>query len=318
MQGRNTFSASTFLTFLNVLSPDPQAQGRPMADVLDHRFSPSGFLSWQTTISPTLLNEVRFNFTRFGYNEITSNPSVNWGVPRTEIQGLPLPGGQRIRFGAPQGDTTPGVFGQNTFSWRDMVSMVRGSHMIRIGFEGDRLQDNSVEDGSSRPDYVFQGPWNLANGTPIFEGIAVNPSSGGPETTKPTYFRSTDLGFFIQDDWKFRPNLTINLGLRWDYFGPPTEAKGHLENIIPGSDPILGLAEAHAVLPKQMWNTTWRNFGPRLGFAWSPDRFHSNAVIRGGFGIAFNRFDDVSFENTRNNPPLAANYGICCGTAAGE
>ncbi len=314
VRGNNAFSASTFLTYLNVLTSDSDAQGRPMADILDKRSSPSGFLSWVSTISPTMLNQLRFNFTRFAYNEFTSDPSVNWGIPRTEIQGLPLPGGQRLKFGAGQGDTTPGDFGQNTFAWRDMVSLVHGNHATRIGFEGDRLQDNSLESGGSRPDYVFQQPWDFANGAPIFEQIAVNPSTGGPETTKPTYFRSTDLSFFIQDDWKFRPNFTINLGLRWDYFGPPTEAKGHLENIIPGSDPALGLVEARAVLPKQMWNTTWRNFGPRLGFAWSPSALQSKAVVRGGFGIAFNRFDDVTFENTRNNPPLAANYGICCGT----
>ena len=318
VRGRNTISASTFLTYIDMLSSDSAAQGRPMSDVLDKRSSPSGFLSWVFTISPTLLNEARVNFTRFAYNEFTSNPGVNWGVPRTEIQGLPLPGGQRIRFGAPQGDTTPGDFGQNTFAWRDMVSIVRANQAIKIGFEGDRLQDNSMESGSSRPDYVFQQPWNFANGTPIFEQIAVNPVTGGPETTKPTYFRSTDFALFIQDDWKFRPNLTFNLGLRWDYFGPPSEAKGHLENIIPGSSPTLGLADAKAVLPSHMWNATYRNFGPRLGFAWSPTALQSKAVVRGGFGIAFNRFDDVSFENTRNNPPLAANYGICCGTATGE
>lgn len=318
VRGNNTFSASTFLTYMNSLNSDGGAQGRPMADVLDKRSSPSGFLSWISTISPTLLNEARFNFTRFAYNEFTSNPGVNWGIPRIEIQGLPVAGGQRIRFGAPQGDTTPGDFGQNTYAWRDMVSIVHGSQAIKIGFEGDRLQDNSMESGSSRPDYVFQGPWNFANGTPIFEAIAVNPATGGPETTKPTYFRSTDLSFFVQDDWKFRPNLTLNLGLRWDYFGPPTEAKGHLENIIPGPNPNLGLADAIAVLPSQMWKPVWRNFGPRLGFAWSPNALQSKAVVRGGFGVAFNRFDDVTFENTRNNPPLAANYGICCGTATGE
>lgn len=53
--------------------------------------------------------------------------------------------------------------------------------------------------------------WNFANGTPIFESIGVNPSTGGPADIKPLYFRSTDIGLFIQDDWKIRHNLTINL-----------------------------------------------------------------------------------------------------------
>ncbi len=318
LRGRNTFSANTFLTYFNHLGSDDQAQGRPMADILDHRLSPSGFLSWVSAISPNLVNEARINFTRFAFNEITSNPGVDFGIPRTEIQGLPLPNGQRIRFGAPQGDATPGVFGENTFAFRDMVSKVHGTHALKFGIDGDRYQDNSNLNGNARPDYVFQGPWNFANGTPIFEAIGVNPLTGGAPTTKPLYFRSTDLGLFIQDDWKLRPNLTINLGLRWEYFGPPTEAKGHLENILPGPDPVTGLVDAVAVTPKHMWDTTWRNFGPRIGFAWSPQKFNSKAVVRGGFGIMFDRFDDDSFFNTRDNPPLVANYSICCGTAPGE
>jgi len=317
-RGRNTFSASTFLTRFRIVSSDGVAQGRPMSDITDKRFNPSGFLSWSTTISPSLINEARFNFTRFAFNELTSNPGVNFGIPRTEIQGLPLPGAQRIIFGAQQGDTTPGIFGQNTFAFRDLVTKIHGAHVMRFGIDGDRAQDNSNLNGNARPDYVFQGPWNLANGTPIFEAIGVNPSTGGPPTTKPLYFRETDIGLFFQDDWKFRPNLTINLGLRWEYFGPPTEAKHHLENIVPTRDPVNGLIDAVATNPDQMWNTTWRNFGPRIGFAWSPSRFNEKAVVRGGFGIAFNRFTDIVFDNTRDNPPFVANYGLCCGTAAGE
>jgi hypothetical protein len=318
VSGRNTFSANTFLTFLNVLSPDPAAQGRPMADVDDHRFSPSGFLSWVSAISPTLINELRFNFTRFAFNEISSNPGVDWGIPRTEIQGLPTINGQRIIFGAPEGDATPGIFAENTFAVRDMATKVVGKQAFKFGVDGDRFQDNSNLNGNARPDIVFNGPWNFANGTAIFEQIGVNPLTGGATTTKPRYFRSTDLGLFFQDDWKFRPNLTINLGLRWEYFGPPTEALGNLENIVVGANPATGLQDAIAINPKHMWGTTWRNFGPRLGFAWSPDKFASKAVVRGGFGIAFSRFDDDSFFNNRDNPPLVANYGICCGTAPGE
>jgi len=316
--GQNAFSANMFYSITNLLTSDDQAQGRPMADVFDHRVSPSGFLSWVSTISPTMVNEVRFNFTRFAYNEIASNPGVNWGVPRTEIQGLPLPGGMRIRYGAQQGDATPGIFAQNTFSFRDMLTVVHGKQALKFGVDVDRLQDNSVENGNARPDYVFNGFWNFANGTPIYEAIGVNPATGGPADVKPLYFRAMDLGLFIQDDWKIRHNLTINLGLRWEYFGPPTEAHGHLENIVPSDSPVTGLADAVAVIPDQMWKATWRNFGPRVGFAWSPDLFHAKAVVRGGFGVAFDRFDDVTFENTRDNPPLVANYGICCGTAPGE
>jgi hypothetical protein len=316
--GKNLFAVNTFLTFLQTVSADSQAQGRQMADFHSKDFSPSGFLTWIRTFSPTALNEARFNITRYSFNDITANPQIDWAMPRIEVQGLPLPGGQRIRYGAPQGDTSPGILAQNTYAFRDIFTKIVGSDSIKLGFEFDREQDNDELIGGARPDQVFQGFWNFANGTPIFEQIEVNPLTGGAPTTRPRYFRSSDYGLFVQNDWKVLPNLTLNLGIRWEYYAPPTEAAGHLVNFQPTSDPVNGLLDGKATNPSQMWNPTWRNFGPRIGFAWSPKMLNDRTVVRGGFGMAFDRFDDVTFNNARNNPPFVANYGICCGTAAGE
>ena len=315
--GKNLFSINTFLTFYNTISADAGAEGRPMADLGTKNFSPSGFLSWIRTINSTTLNEARFNFTRYSYNGITSNPQVNWAIPRIEIQGLPLPGGQDIYYGAPQGDDSPGILAQNTFSFRDVLSKVVGNKAFKFGFEFNREQDNDSLIGGARPEQVFQGFWNFANGTPIYEAIEVNPLTGAAPTTRGQFYRTSDYGVFVQDDWKLRPNLTVNLGLRWEFYAPPTEADGHLANFEPTNDPVNGLADGRATNPSQMWNPTWRNFGPRLGFAWSPMMYDNKLVFRGGFGIAFDRFDNNTFDNTRNNPPYVANYGICCGTEAG-
>jgi hypothetical protein len=312
--GQNLFSANTFLTFYNTVAADDGAQGRPSADFGTKAFSPSGFLSWIRTLSPTMLNEARFNFTRYSYNGITSNPQVNFAIPRIEIQGLPLPGGQRIRYGAAQGDDSPGILAQNTYAFRDVVSKVIGNKALKFGFEYTHEQDNDALIGGARPDQVFQGPWNFANGTPIFEAIEVNPLTGAAPTTRGQYYRSSIYGLFAQNDWKLRPNLTVNLGLRWEYYTPPTEAKGHLTNFVPTGDPTNGLIDGVETNPGQQWNPTYTNFGPRLGFAWSPTMYNNKTVFRGGFGIAYDRFDDNVFDNTRNNPPFVANYSICCGT----
>ncbi len=312
--GKNLFAANTFLTFLNTYSADGAAQSRPMADYRLKNFSPSGFLSWVRTINATTINEARFNFTRYGYNGITDNPQINFAIPRIEIQNA-IPGlGDRVRYGAAQGDTSPGVLAQNTLAFRDVVSKVIGNKAWKFGFEYTHEQDNDGLIGGARPDQVFQGLWNWANGTPIFEQIEVNPLTGGAPTTRGQYFRSSTYGVFAQNDWKIRPNLTVNLGLRWDYYAPPTEAKGHLTNFVPTNDPINGLANGSEINPSQQWNPTWRNFAPRLGFAWSPTRYDSKLVFRGGFGMAYDRLDNNIFDNTRNNPPFVANYGICCGT----
>jgi outer membrane receptor protein involved in Fe transport len=310
--GKNLFSANVFLTYLTTIAADASAQGRPNADYGIKNFSPSGFLSWVRTINSTMLNEARFNFTRYGYNGITANPAVNWAIPRIEIQGLPL--GERVRYGAQQGDNTPAITGQNTFAFRDVLSKVIGNKALKFGFEFSREEDNDSLIGGARPDQVFQGPWNFANGTPIFEAIEVNPITGAAPIKRPQYFRSSNYGLFVQNDWKLRPNLTVNLGLRWEYYSPPTEAKGALTNFVPTNDPVNGLLDGSEINPKQMWNKTWKHFGPRLGFAWSPAKYDSKLVFRGGFGIAYDRFDDNTFNNTRNNPPDVAAYNICCGT----
>jgi hypothetical protein len=318
--GKNLFSANVYLTYLTTLAADASAEGRPNADYGTKDFSPSGFLSWIRTIDPTTLNEARFNFTRYGFNGITANPQVNWAIPRAEIQGFPS--GDRIRYGAQQGDNTPEIAAENTFAFRDVLSKVFGNKALKFGFEYSHGQDNDELIGGARPDQVFQGPWNFANGTPIFEQIEVNPITGSAPIARPQYFRSSIYGAFVQNDWKLRPNLTVNLGLRWEYYGPPTEATGKLTNFVPGGSSSKygldngpdALKDAVETNPSQQWPSNYHHFGPRLGFAWSPTIYDSKLVFRGGFGIAFDSFDDNVFDNTRSNPPDVASYGICCGT----
>jgi hypothetical protein len=311
--GKNLFSGNVYLTYLTTLAADASAQGRPNADYGQKAFSPSAFLSWIRTINSTTLNEARFNFTRYGFNGITANPQVDWAIPRIEIQGFP--NGERVRYGAQQGDNTPEIAAENTFAFRDVLSKVMGNQAWKFGFEYSHEQDNDELIGGARPDQVFQGPWNFANGTPIFEQIEVNPITGGAPLQKPRYFRTSIYSAFAQNDWKLRPNLTVNIGLRWEYYAPPTEAKGNLTNFVPTSSSVNGLLDGSEINPSQQWKTSWHNFGPRLGFAWSPTKYDNKLVFRGGFGVAYDRFDNNTFDNTRNNPPLVANYGICCGTS---
>ena len=191
------------------------------------------------------------------------------------------------------------------------LGMVAGNHALRFGVELRWEQDNSSLVGGSRPLYVFDGLFNLANSAPVFESIDANPQTGGPATAQ-RYFRTPYYGVFVQDDWKVRPNFTLNLGLRWEYFSPPYQNGATLSNIAFGSN---GLANSHLVQVNHLYNSDFNNFAPRLGFAWSPHTT-SNFVVRGGFGIFYNRIPEVLFANALANPPNFARYGVCCGTAA--
>ncbi len=94
-----------------------------------------------------------------------------------------------------------------------------GSHGWAFGGELRKEQDNNDLLGGARPLYTFGGLFNFANGTPLFYQIDADPRTGGPPDTQ-RHFRAHTLAFFAQDDWKYKPNLTINLGLRWEYAGP--------------------------------------------------------------------------------------------------
>jgi hypothetical protein len=310
-RGPNQFAVSTYFTRRSDLNGDASAQGRPIADISSRPFNPAATVSWIRTLSSTMLNEARFNFTRFAFDETATNSSANLGIPRVEVEGY-LPAGDRLRFGFPRSETTPGVFAENTYSFKDVFSTVHGPHGLKTGVDITWEQDNNNLLGGARPGYSLVGPWNLANGTPITESINTDPRSGAGANAQ-RYFRTQTLGIFVQDDWKYRPNLTLNIGLRYEYFTPLKDTSGQLTNLLlgSGSDPLFN---ARVSPVNRLFAPDRNNFAPRLGFAWSPGHFHNKLAVRGGFGVAFNRIHEALFANTRGNVPFFARWSLCCGT----
>jgi Carboxypeptidase regulatory-like domain/TonB-dependent Receptor Plug Domain/TonB dependent receptor len=309
-RGANTLAFSGFITRLQTLSSDSPGQGRPGGDIFFEPDSRSATLTFIRIISSTLINEARFNVTRFYTDQVASLSNTDLGVPRVEVEGF-LPAGARIRFGAPRGENTPAIFAQNTYEFRDTLTWVNGSQAYKFGAEIRREQNNSNAVGGARPVFSFVGLFNLANDTPVFEAITTNPSTGLP-TDNQRYLRSNVFAFFLQDDWKFRPNLSLNLGLRYEYFSPLREKRGQLTNFVLG--PNL-LRDARVEIREELYEPDRNNFAPRLGFAYSPAWFaaRDRVVLRGGFGIAYNRTPTAVINNVRGNPPFFARNSPCCG-----
>jgi len=293
------------------------AEGTIPAPAYDLTYAPRNgatTLAWIWTVSPTMLNDARVNGTRWAYNTL-SGTGINWGIPSVYIQNMPGPVGN-INLSPTQQATQPASFAENTYEAVDTVTKVFGRHALRFGGEYTREQNNDNQIGQSRPAYAFATPWNFVNNAPIFEGVNVNPTSGAFSTGQ-FYYRSYDFGLFVQDDIKVTPNFTANLGLRYEFFSPISEANNKLTNLFPTSDPTLGLVNASVKPVSEYYRPTKRAFSPRLGFAWSPGT-HSNMVIRAGFGIAYDRVPEALLTPSRQNPPFAANFGLCCGTAPTE
>jgi hypothetical protein len=308
--GRNQFAYSAYFTMVNNITADNPGRDRPQGDLSIQPLNEVQAFSFIRTFSPTLVNEFRVNFTRFNFNQIATSRNVNFGIPRIEIEGYSF---DRIRFGPPQGATTPAVFVENSFDFRDTLTKNIQNHALRLGVDVIAEQNNNSLSGAARPLFVHHFIWNLANDTPIFEGIDANPQTGGPADAH-RYLRSKDMGFFFQDDWKVKPNLTLNLGLRYEYFTPFRDAKNRLSNITFGPGGVLTTARVGSV--PRLIDRTMRDFGPRFGFAWSPSRLQGSSVVRGGAGLVYNRPDDVLFGNAAFNPPDYARFSICCGTSS--
>lgn len=309
-RGKNQYAVSTYFTKQNSLGG--ASNGRPIGDIPFNPLNDAVTVTWIRTISPTTLNEARGNFTRFAFNQVSNTQTANFGIPQFNIFDFDTPVRCCMSIGANRAATTPGIFAQNTYEFRDTLTKAMGNQSLKLGGEIRREQDNNNLSGGSRPLYQFAGFWNFANDAPQLEQVDFDPITGGPVNGQ-RYFRTNAYAIFVQDDWKFRPNLTINLGLRYEYFTPFKEKQNRLSNYILAGEGLAGIVNGRvAVTPDELYSTSTKNFAPRIGFAYSPGRFHDKAVLRGGFGISYNRLYDNIFSDSRFNPPFAASGFLCC------
>ncbi|HEX4275462.1 MAG TPA: carboxypeptidase regulatory-like domain-containing protein [Bryobacteraceae bacterium] len=307
--GRDTIAVSSYVTLFNGITADPSTGSRPGADVRNKPITMAETATWNHIFSPTLINEAKGNFTRFSSDEIAASSATNWGIPRVQVESYAF---GDLEWGAGQSEASPALFAQNTIEGRDTLNWVRGSHALKFGVETRREQDNNNLAGGARPLYSFTGLFNLANDTPVFESINADPRTGAPAPAQ-RYFRDTIYAGFIQDDWKVTPSFTLNLGLRYEYFSAPNETRGNLSNLVFGPNALI---DSRLAVTDTLYEADRLNFAPRFGFAWNPAQLNKRVVLRGGFGMFYNRVPDALFDNSRSNPPFLASYSICCGTAS--
>ncbi len=276
--------------------------------------SQSALLTLVHEFSPTLVNEARF-----GYLYLRSEfvPGSNPEVPSILIVGPAgvLGAEGSLQFPAAFGSliVVPQLFKRHTFQWQDIVSINRGNHGIRAGIDVRRLHENGNTSSSSRPFFLYFGLFDFANDTPFQLQAGVDPLTGALADT-PRSWRSTEVGWFIQDDWKFHPRLTLNLGIRWDYFRPITEEQGRLANIIyPESGGYFErIANARVGVVEELYKSDLNNFAPRLGFAWD-FLGDGKTVLRGGYGVAYEKLFFNVIGNARRNPPFFADVKLSGG-----
>jgi hypothetical protein len=261
---------------------------------------------WDRTISNTMLNAARVDMAGWKWNELSDNPQSPLGLP--VASGFNFANLTQSSFGPSIGS----VYDQWTFNVKDVVTKVYKSHALKFGGQFTRMAYLDEPTGDAEPSYSFENMWDFLNDAPFNESITADPLTGKPSSfTKNT--RGNITAFFAQDDWTVKSNLTINLGLRWENFGGMTEKQGHLANLRlgTGADTLTGI---NFVLGGPEFNSQKANFGPQIGFAWSPARDHDKLVIRGGAGLGYNGLEYAITTNTRNNPPYLASSGSLSGS----
>ena len=255
----------------------------------------------QHVFSPTSLNVMRAGFSRAVgiQGDVTKvlNPKMLDlsyvfipGEPVGRIQSIP---GITDFGGGPSIYNTIGGsrnFAWNSFQGGDDAFLTRGSHALKFGADVERIQNNERAFSNINGSFRFSSLANFLTDVPQnFQGVLPNPID--------TFgVRQTLFGAYVQDDVKLRPNLTVNLGLRYEMATVPSEAHGLLAN-------VAHLTEAKPHLGSPFFlNPTLRNFEPRLGFAWN---VRNNTLLRGGFGV----FDVLPLPYEFNNSvPFASPF----------
>ncbi|MGI9074711.1 MAG: carboxypeptidase regulatory-like domain-containing protein [Bryobacteraceae bacterium] len=306
----------------------------------------SGVIHATVSISPTLLNETAFNYngnriniTPTGVYKRPSNVTIPQLFPGNNLDRIPaieLSGSTGTKY---NGGSWPWNNKADDYQVRDDVSWIKGAHQLRFGASWALYKKVQDLFGPTQGDFVFNGNYTgndfadfLLGYSNSYNELAVQDAGKWDNKSYAAY---------IQDNWKVTPRLTLNLGLRWDGIPHTYEENNRQSNFYPGlynpanvaillpggnsispsspglgtsPNPILkgyqfyvngiGIAGQNSI-PSGLVKNYWANFGPRIGFAYDVSG-RGKTVLRGGFGIMYERIQGNDVYNAGPNIPFSS------------
>ena len=274
------------------------------------------------TFTPTLVNELNTGFVRFrrdrhsldafkrnwiqelGINGLSPDP-LTWAAPSVTPTGFP-----EIGY-----SSNNAVFHWVTDAGQivDNVSAVRGAHTFKFGLTIQLRRMTTTQWGQPDGTYSFSGEFSAS--VPVTTASRFNaladlllgyPSSYTVQITPfSPHFSYTDMGYYVQDDWKLTPTLTANVGLRWEYFGRPVERDNKMasfdlatgQQVFPGQNGY----------PRSLVDPYYKNFAPRIGLAW---RVTDRISLRAGYGIFYTPDVINTFRQLGLQDPFGSVYNL--------
>ena len=273
---------------------------------------------------PALVNELRLGYGRvsigvfhenqgtsinqlLGLPEFSSNPR-DFGLSRITVTGFSPLGDE---FTTPQESTT------DTVQLSDSLTWARGSHMVKLGGDVRHIRQGAYRDVQSRgllnfsdcalfvaspaADGTLVCAQNYVTGNALADLLLGFPFfTGGAVLDNPQRLRTSAWSGFAQDQWRLRSNLTVTLGLRYEYVGPAVDADDRANLYDPATGQLVPVGTAG--MPRGGYQPDRNNWAPRVGFAWSPDSA-GQTVLRGGYGIYYNQGALATSEGLYFNAP---------------
>jgi carboxypeptidase family protein/TonB-dependent receptor-like protein len=265
------------------------------------------------TFTPKTINELRVGFSYVHIRRGVPESGNQLPPPELRIPGVPddprvngltlfAPNGFR-RLGDP--NFAPTILASQERQITDVLTLVRGGHTLKLGGEIRWSQFNISQEASPRGRFSFSGEFTQAadgsGGSSIADMLLGLPISANISTVIGMGNRQHVPSLFVQDDWKVNRRLTLNLGLRYDYFSPIVEAHDRQSNFNYATGTLVVAGQNGA--SRSLTVADKANFSPRIGFAWTP-RESADLVVRGAYGIFY------SGQEIRTAAPLQLAYNL--------
>ncbi len=308
--GQNPYSEYRGLTFIQ--NPSDVNPAEPTGNAPLIRNGRNWMADWTSVLTPTITLDLRAGLSRWeettGSSYGTGYDQRKMGVAESLLSQFTRQGFPNINLGAYKymgTDRLLNYSANDVYTLQPNVNMVKGKHVLKMGMEVRRYNDNALNPGLAAGSYKFEKNWSQANanradavsGNEVATFLLGYPTSAYVDRNiDPAWVHYFYAGF-IQDDWKVTPRLTLNLGLRWDYESPATERYDRMVRTVdyeaasPIASQVQGLTLKGAVRfanyegqPGTAFEPDRKNWAPRVGAAY---RLGDKWVLRGGYGLYY-------------------------------